>query len=137
MKIKLVYFLCLFVLIITGCTSQLKVKQLMVKPSTIAPGEDAIIIIVFKGPADKIATVTATVRENTGIFYVLNDDGVDGDEKANDKMWSSALTVPIEAPSATYHLDFSARDEEGNEIIVRSSEALETGLIGTVEVVVK
>jgi hypothetical protein len=137
MKIKQFYFLCLLVLIITGCASQLKVKQLMVKPAIVAPGEDATIMIVFKGPADKIASVTATVRRNTKFFYLLNNDGIEGDETANDKIWSFAFTVPLEAPSDTYYLDISAKDKEGNEIIVRSSEALETGLIGTVEVVVK
>ena len=125
------------VALVMGCASQLTVKRVMVNPPQLAAGDDAKIFVIFNGPKNKVASVIATVRENPEIYYTLNDHGTKGDEKANDNIWTSAATVPSDAPADIYHLDIRAIDNDGHEIVTKGLEQLNTGHSGTVEVTVK
>jgi len=129
-----ILFIVVFLL---GCTGQLAVEQITAEPSSVAPGEEAKIFVVLKGPKDKAASVTATVRKYTDYSFSLNDDGVNGDEKAGDNIWTYKITIPWEAPADTYHIDISVRDNEGHVIITKGFEKQSTGRSGTTELIVK
>ena len=137
MKKTLFGLLIISILLIIGCASQLAVKQTMIDPPQVNVGDDAKIVIVFTGEKNSVATVIATVRENPEMYFSLNDDGENGDEKAGDNIWTYTITIPWDAPSDTYHLDIRARDQEGNEIITEGYEQQSTGRSGTVEIIVK
>ncbi|MFQ5606030.1 MAG: choice-of-anchor X domain-containing protein [bacterium] len=126
MRKVLLYLFCSIFAGITGCATQLSVKQVMVDPPELAAGEDAKIVVVFTGPKNKVASVTATVRENPEFTYTLTDDGTNGDEKARDNIWTAQTTVPYEALAGTYHLDIRAMDKDGNEIVVEGLTELST-----------
>jgi len=110
--------------VVIGCATRLSLKQVMVDPPQITRGSKAKIIVVFKGPKSKVASVQATVRENPEITYNLNDNGTNGDEKANDNIWTAQTTVPYDAPAGMYHLDIRAIDKDNNEIVSRELEQL-------------
>ena len=84
-----------------------------------------------------MAEVVATVREAPDFNFRLNDKGEDGDEKAGDNIWSREVTVPLDAPADTYHLEILAKDTDGNEIITPGLEQQQFGQSGSVEVVVE
>lgn len=127
----------MMLIFIVGCASQLAVKEIWVEPKESAPGDNAKIFVVLKGSIDKVSKIIATVREAPDMYFALNDDGKDGDEKARDKIWSYEVVVPWEAYAGTFHVDFSVYDKEGNELITKGLEQQRTGRSGTVEVIVK
>ena len=104
MKDVLFCLICSILAVVIGCATRLSLKQVMVDPPQITRGSKAKIIVVFKGPKSKVASVQATVRENPEITYNLNDNGTNGDEKANDNIWTAQTTVPYDAPAGMYHL---------------------------------
>jgi hypothetical protein len=120
-----------------GCAGQLAVKQTIADPTILIPGKKTKLFVIFKGPKNKVSEVIATVREAPGFNFPLNDKGEDGDEKAGDNVWSREVTVPLEAPADTYHLEILANDKDGNEIITPGLEEQQFGRSGSVEVVVE
>lgn len=119
------------------CAGQLAIKQITAESTQLERGEETKIYVVFNGPNDKVASVEATVREAPEVYYILNNDGKNGDEKEGDNIWTCTAQVPWEADSGTYHLDISALDADGNEILLESSEKQNEPRRGTIEVTVK
>ena len=120
----------------TGCASQLAVKEMAIEPATISVGERGLIKVTFVGPKKNVASVRATVYEAPEIFYDLRDDGTNGDEKADDNVWTALVDVPYEATPGIYHLDIRARDAEGNTIAVEGGELTGAGYSGSITVTV-
>ena len=128
---------CFIIVFVLGCAARFSIEETKVEPSQVAPGEDAKIFVVFKGPKDKVANVTATVREYPEMVIPLNDKGENGDIKAGDNIWTFKMTIPWEAPADIYHLDISVYDQSGNEIITKGFEQQSTGRSGTIELTIK
>ena len=124
------------VTLVLGCAGQLAVKQMMIDPVEVAAGGKAKVVVAFDGPKNKVANVIATVRENPDVYFSLNDEGKNGDEKAGDNIWSYLAEVPYDAPAALYHLDIRATDKDGNEIFAKGSEQ-KAGRSGTIKVTIK
>jgi len=123
--------------LLAGCAGQLAVKDIIVKPGEVAPGKNSTIFVILTGAKEKVSKIVVTVREAPDMYFSLNDNGNDGDEKAGDNTWSYEVMVPWEAEPCKYHLDVSVYDKEGNEIIKKGLEEQGTGRSGTVEVIVK
>lgn len=124
-------------ILILNCAGQLGVKEIWVEPKEAEPGGNAKIFVILKGSTDKVSKIIATVREAPDMYFSLNDEGKDGDEKAGDKIWSYEVVVPWEAYAGTFHIDFSVYDKEGNELVTKGLEQQRTGRSGTVDVFVK
>ena len=137
MKETSIYFILITMVLILSCAGQLVVKEIRVEPKVTEPGGEAKVFVVLKGSTDKVSKIIATVREATELYFPLNDEGKEGDEKAGDNIWSYKVVVPWEAESGMYHLDFSVYDKEGNELVTKGLEQQSTGRSGTVEVIVK
>ena len=127
----------IILILILGCAGQLAVKEIHVEPKVTEPGSEAKVFVVLKGSTDKVSKIIATVREATDMYFSLNDEGKDGDEKAGDNIWSYKVVVPWQAGAGTYHVDFSVYDKEGNELVTKGMEQQRTGPSGSVEVIVK
>lgn len=136
MKKVLSVGLLFFAALAFGCAGALSVGQISVSPEEVDAGAEAKIMVVFKGPKDKVAKVIVTVRENPDIYYSLNDEGKNGDEKAGDNIWTYVAAVPYDAPPAIYNLDISAYDKENNEIVTEGVSKQSMGKTGTVKVTV-
>ncbi len=135
-RVLSISIICLVSLAI-GCAGALRIGQITVTPDEVEAGSTTTIMMVIKGPKNKIAKVIATVRENPDIFFTLNDEGKDGDEKAGDNIWTYTATVPYDAPPLVYNLDFSAYDKMNNEIVTEGLENQSMGKSGTAKVTVK
>lgn len=133
MKKQITGLIIFSTMLILGCAGQIHMKQIMVDPPQAHVGDRVKITVQFTGPKSNVANVTAVVRESPDMVLPLNDDGQNGDEKAGDNIWTITETVPWDAPSATYHIDIMAINEDGNKI--RSQEQ-GTEQSGTVKIVV-
>ena len=127
----------IILVVIFSCAGQLAIKEIWVEPEETIPGAEAKISVVLKGSTDKVSKIIATVREAPDMNFQLNDKGKDGDEKTGDKIWSYQVIVPWDADAGIYHLDFSAYDKAGKEIVSKGMEQRRTGRSGSVEVIVK
>ena len=137
MKNAYLLLLILSTVIVIRCAGQLAVKQMMIEPPELTVGSEVKVLVVFTGQKNAVSTVIATVRENPEMYFSLNDDGEDGDEKAGDDIWSYTTSVPWDTEPNTYHLDIRARDLDGNEIISEGYEEQSTGRSGTIEITIK
>ena len=124
-------------MLMAGCASQLAVQSFAADPADISPGQSAILMVTFQGPADQVYSVVATVREAPDIMYTLNNSGNNGDAQAGDKTWSIEVTVPYEATPGDYHLDIVALDQERKIIVEKGVEMEDVSQSGTLEVTVK
>jgi len=137
MKNVLLSVFFLFFAIFLGCSSAISVTNTSIKPSTVDPGDNTLIIVELKGSITKVANVTATVREYPELTIPLNDNGESGDKKAGDNTWTFEMPVPWEAPAGTYHFDISVYDVSGNEVITKGFEQQTTGRSGSMELTIK
>jgi hypothetical protein len=71
---------------------------------------------MFEGRADTVISVRALVRVEPKVFWELNDNGIKGDEKAGDNVWTGWINVPPRSRSGEYHLDIEALDKNWNPI---------------------
>lgn len=131
------YSILVMLTLILSCAGQLAVKKIWMEPGEVEPGDQAKIFVILKGSTNKVSKIIATVREATDMYFSLNDNGKDGDEKAGDNIWSYQVVVPWEADAGTYHLDFSVYDKEGDELVTKGMEQQRTGRSGSVKVIVK
>jgi len=132
-----IYSILITMALFIGCAGQLAVKEIRMEPKETNPGEEAKIYVVLKGSTDKVSKIIATVREATDMYFSLNDEGKEGDEKRGDNIWSYQVVVPWQADAGSYHLDFSVYDKEGNELVIKGLEQQSTGRSGSIEVIVK
>jgi len=123
--------------LVFGCAGKLAIDQTFAAQSEADAGGTVKIFVVFKGPVDQVASVTATVREYPDFSFAMNNTGEEGDEKAGDNIWTYTLNFPYETPANLYHFDISVTDQSGNEIITKGLEQQSTGRSGTIEITIK
>lgn len=101
---------------VSGCatTGRLAMTDAKVVPAKVAPGDEAVVCVTVIDPKGIVSEVIGTVREYPEFSFPLNDDGEEGDETAEDGIWSLGIEVPAEAPPGVYNWDFEAYDANGN-----------------------
>lgn len=134
---RYIYSITIMLIFLQSCAGQLAIQEIRMDPQKVEPGDEAMIFVVVKGSTSKISKIVATVREAPDMYFTLNDNGKDGDEKAGDKTWSYQVIVPWEADPGVYHLDFSFYDKDGKLIVTRSMKQGRTGSSESIEVYVK
>ncbi len=100
-----------------------------IQPAVAAPGDTVSILIEFTGKAEQIRDVIVTVREypNDAPRFQLKANSKDGKN-----IWRHKTVVPWDAPSQEFHLDISATDKDGKEIVSKGFEDNYTGRTGTI-----
>jgi len=116
-----------------GCaTRKLAFTNATVTPIEVAVGKSAVLTVSISDARGTVNSVVATVREMPEMAIQMFDDGLEGDETADDGVWSLRLDVPPTAAPGTYHFDIRAYDESGAEIIVKRDTGVYVPLsIGT------
>lgn len=114
--------------------SQLEVISAKVVPSEVSAGESIQFVLEFSGKTSDIKEVIGQVREYPyeGPRIVLQPD------KSSEKnLWILKSTVPFEAPSETFHIDFTAVGKDGKEIVTENLEKTAIGKTATAVLTVK
>jgi hypothetical protein len=109
---------------------QPEVVSAKVVPAEVAAGDHVRFEIEFNGRPMDIKQVIGYVREfpDMGPTVVLQPD------KSGDKnVWVLESDVPYEAPMQSYHIDFTATDRAGREIV---SKGMDEGAIGKTATIV-
>ncbi len=124
----------LFAFFMAGCAGKLFVEEMSMNPSPVSPGDEAVSYVRLNKFSDEVETVKATLREYPQYSVKFSNDGTDGDEKANDNIWSKKVNIPYNAPSQTFHLDIVVLDKEGNVIATRDAKGEDLEESGTIDV---
>jgi hypothetical protein len=95
---------------------QVAVKEVSMQPAEVKPADTVLLSVVFEGAAESVLTVQGKLREANNLYYILNNNGVNGDEKEGDEIWSCEIIVPMGIPSGQFHIDFQALDKDLNAI---------------------
>ncbi len=134
MKQFMILALALFLLAGTGYSKQLVLKKAVIEPAAAAPGDSVKIIAEFSGKQKDIRGVTLITRE-----YPYDGPTIHlqpyKDKKKN--IWFFKGAVPYDAPNEIFHLDITAIDKKGKEIITKGLENQSTGHTGTIKFEVK
>lgn len=72
--------------------------------------------MAFEGLLDRVLLVKASFREANNLDYMLNDQGLNGDEKVDDNIWSCAAEIPTNVPARQFHFDFLCLNRDLNRI---------------------
>jgi hypothetical protein len=96
--------------------STVRIKKVAAQPTELEAGDSLLLSVDFEGSKKNVLIALAKFREATDLKYSLNDDGINGDEKAGDQVWSSLIQVPSYAPKGQFHFDILALDKDLNGI---------------------
>jgi hypothetical protein len=129
-------WILILVTIIAGCSGSLALKDAIVVPAKVAPGDAATVQVKVEDPDGVVTDVTATVREYPQMVLDLKDDGKGVDEVADDGIWSVNIDVPFETQKGTYNWDFKAYDVNGKVLKITHDDGKEVTLKAEAAVVV-
>jgi hypothetical protein len=135
MKIVLKLTLLLVIILIQfSYAEQPKLKEAAVKPTEAAIGDTIKVVVEFTGVQKDIREVYLTVREYQ---YDYPRIPLVADTTCKKNIWAMKGPIPDEAPPELFHLDITAIDKEGKEIVTKGFEQSYTGKAGTIELKVK
>jgi hypothetical protein len=107
-----------------GCPSQRQpeLRDARITPPVLQPGDSALITTEVLDRFDIVDRVTVVVNEAEGLAFDLHDDGLEGDVRADDDIWSFWVEVPLTAPPGEYDFVMTAFSDKGNMVLVRDKE---------------
>lgn len=108
--------------VLSGCNTmgrQPKLENASIEPSTLKPGDTAVITVKVIDKHRIVQRVVATIAEDQRSKFKLQDEGMPPDEKAGDGIWSHAVKVPFMAPPGNFTLELTAYDSKGDAISVK------------------
>ncbi|HOJ33972.1 MAG TPA: hypothetical protein PKY35_06785 [Candidatus Hydrogenedentes bacterium] len=110
----------------SGCNTLSRQPQLMdaqITPSSLRPGDSALMTVRVKDKHDVVKDVVGIVREDQRQKFRLRDDGIaPHDTTAGDGVWSFLVDVPFLAPPGQFTLEFTALDSRGKPVLVKTRE---------------
>ena len=134
MKKLLILSIAVFLLTSAGFSKQPVLKKAVIEPAAAAPGDSIKITAEFSGKQKDIRGITIIARE-----YPYDGPTIHlqpcKDKKEN--VWFFKGAVPYDAPNEIFHLDITAIDKKGKEIISKGFENQSTGHAGTIKFEVK
>ena len=130
MKNLLIVAFTLLLIVSAGICKQPQLKSATLEPTKASPGDSLTLTVEFSGKKADVKSVTVLVREypEEGPRITLK-----ACEKSKKNVWSYTGRIPYDAPSEIFHLDISAIDKDGKEIVTKGCENHYTGRTGTVK----
>lgn len=128
---KNVLFITLALLVATSFVfaAQPTFVDAKIEPTTASAGDSIKIAVEFTGKTAEIKKVFLTVREYPDEGPTIYLKACDTCKK---NVWKMAQRVPWDAPAETFHLDITAIDKDGKEIVSKGFENNYTGKAGSV-----
>lgn len=122
-----------------GCATLPKAPEIVgggIAPSTLAPGDTAIITVELQDRFEIVRRVEGVVKEDPSIVFELKDDGIPPDAAADDNTWTLQVDVPFNAPPGSFELDLHALNSDGEQVIIRdeAGEAAPLGVTYNLEI---
>ena len=101
--------------------AQVKIKKITARPAVVEAGDTILLAVEFEGLKDGVLEAKASFREANDMNFILNDQGINGDEKAGDNTWSYTVQIPEDVPPGQFHFDFQCLDIDLNRIYVKGT----------------
>lgn len=105
-------------------------KVAKIEPEVAAPGDTIKITVEFSGAVKDIKEVSFIVREYP---YDYPRQYLKSVTEGKKNIWMLLGPVPWEAPYETFHLDITAKDKDGKEIVTKGLEQQSTGRTATIK----
>ena len=121
--------LTLLAVAVAGCNTlgrQPKLQDAAIVPTTLKPGDSAVITVKVVDKQHIIDRIVGVVLEDTRMKLPVADNGIAPDVKAGDGIWSLQVDVPPTALAGQFTLELTAFNSKGEAIEVRKSKH-ETG----------
>jgi hypothetical protein len=113
------------------------IKEITAQPAVVEAGGKILLSVAFVGILDRVLLVKASFREANNLDYMLNDQGINGDEKAGDNIWSCAAEIPANVPARQFHFDFLCLNTDLNRIYIKGTVKQGIGEQGSLTFTVK
>jgi hypothetical protein len=123
MNASRLFAVCATLLILSGCRTISAVpsfRDVAINPAPLHPGLVALITVRVEDKNNIVSRVEGRLRDTPEVVFRLRDDGLEGDERANDGIWSTTVDVPFEAPAGQYTIEFTAYRSDGQAVTVRN-----------------
>jgi len=113
---------------------QPSVKEATIAPKELSVGDSVTMVVEFTGKKSDIKEVFGYARE-----YPYDSPRITlmPAETGKKNTWHLSTTIPWDAPSETYHLDFTAIDKDGKEIVSKDMPETAIGKTFTLVLTVK
>jgi len=112
------------------------IKEISAQPTILDAGDTILISVEFEG-LQKVLMAKASFREANNMNYMLNDQGINGDKKAEDNIWSRAVQIPANVPAGQFHFDFKCINTELDPIFEKGEKGGEIGKQGSLAFTIK
>ena len=114
MNRTVIMIVSLFVLVSLAYAGQPTVKEATITPNELAVGDSVTMVVEFTGKKGDIKEIFGYARE-----YPYDSPRITllQDESSESNIWRLTTTIPWDAPSETFHLDFTAIGKDGKEIV--------------------
>jgi hypothetical protein len=126
-------------LAMSGCATMNRIPEfatVSIEPSTLKPGESAILMASVSDSFGIVRRVEALVIEDKRVRLRLKNDGLEPDLKADDVTWTLRVDVPMQAPPGEFNLELQAFDLKGNTILVPGPGGNNVPLTSTCKLVI-
>ncbi len=114
---------------VAALCDQPTVKSATITPTEVTPGDTVTMEIEFSGKTSDLKEVFFRVREFPNEAPARN---LQPAKNRKGNVWVLVSEVPYEAPAQTYHLDVTAIDKDGEEIVTKGMEEQSTGKAASV-----
>ena len=108
-----------------GCPAgqrQPELRGARVTPSQLRPGDNALITVEVVDPMKTVERVAVSLDEAGDYTVDMRDDGLEGDVRAGDGIWSFWVEVPFGAPPGEYEFTLTAYSDRGNVVLVNDPD---------------
>jgi len=126
--------------IFAGCGTlggQPGLQQATINPSTLRPGDTAIVTVKVVDAHKIVDRIVAVVKEDPRMKFPLQDDGEGPDASSGDGVWSLQVDVPFAAPAGPFTLELTAYSEDGQVILIKDTELGKAPLSAVCELVIE
>ncbi len=117
-----------------GVAKQPKLIKATIEPAVASVGDTVKVTVEFSGKASDIREVSFLPREYA---YEVSPYYMTKAEKTKKNVWVLIGPIPYEAEPGIYHLEISAYDKNGKEIITPKYKDQEFGRTGLIKLEIK
>ena len=125
--------------VVVSCNTLLRqpgIRRTLIEPAELKPGDTALITVDVADRYGIVDRVQGVVREDRRVKFQLRDDGLLGDEKPGDGLWTLRVDVPFQAPPGDFTLEFTAYGKDGEPLVVRDKDRGAIPLASSVELTI-
>ena len=126
---RLSLFALLILMTTTALVAKPKIKNVRIEPTLMTPGGDVKIAIEFTG-RDKDLKYVEIIPKQRDKYDPIK---LTRDPNTKKNIWSTKITVPLDAKKGYYELELKVTDRFGDEVVDRKFKKQKYGKAGLIK----